>query len=163
MRLTVALSHESNKDEPISDSPSMLLFDIEEKEWSWTSAQQDAHKKLSHFIIIAPNLLFLSQWQLTFASCPENLSLGCNSCCVVLPAQCGGLLCFKDQSINIAPVLFRFDIFSHEGGRVYVRVLETGVYFSSFLWKDAQSFFVFVFDFVPVLSRRRCFRNYLSE
>jgi hypothetical protein len=38
MTSTVALSqHESKKDEPVvSDSPSMLLFDFEEKDWSWT-------------------------------------------------------------------------------------------------------------------------------
>jgi hypothetical protein len=70
MRSTVALSHES-KDEPISDSPSMLLFDFEEKEWSWISAQQNLQKKLSHLIFLAPNLLFLQQQQLTFAACPK--------------------------------------------------------------------------------------------
>jgi hypothetical protein len=56
---------------------------------------------------------------------------------------------FKDRSINMAPVLFRFDIFSHEGGRFYVWVLETGVYFSFFLWKNAQS--SLFFDFVPAV------------
>jgi hypothetical protein len=73
MTLTVALLHES-KDEPISDSPSMLLFDFEEKEWSWTSAQQNSQKRLSHLIFLASNLLFLPQWQLTFASCPKLTS-----------------------------------------------------------------------------------------
>jgi hypothetical protein len=62
-----ALSHES-KEEHIYDSPSMLLSDFEEKEWSWTSAQQNSQKKLSHLTFCATNLLFLAQWQLTFAS-----------------------------------------------------------------------------------------------
>jgi hypothetical protein len=74
MTLTFALSHEESKDEPISDSPSMLLFDFEEKEWSWTSAQQNSQKKLSHLMFSASNLIFLPQWQLTFDSCPKLAS-----------------------------------------------------------------------------------------
>jgi hypothetical protein len=66
-----ALSHES-KEEHIYDSPSMLLSDFEEKESTWTPAQQISQKQLSHLIPHAPNhLLFLSQWQLTFASYPK--------------------------------------------------------------------------------------------
>jgi hypothetical protein len=52
----------------------MLLFDFEEKEWSWISAQKNSQKKLSHLSFLAPNLLFLQQQQLPLASCPKLTS-----------------------------------------------------------------------------------------
>jgi hypothetical protein len=79
----------------------------------------------------------------------ESLPLGCNSLFWLVGIM-WGVLCFKDQSINMASLLFRFDIFSHEGGRVFTcEYWRRGSILVLFFGK-MHSLLFFIY-FVPVL------------